>query len=324
MTVLITGGAGYIGSNIARLLIKKKIKVCIVDDLSENNKLLVPKKAIFYKNNILNTQKLRNIIVNNKISSIFHLAAKIKVPESEIKPEKYFLNNFIGTIKLLEATKNTNVRKFIFSSTCAVYGNQRVVSEKSKISPTSVYGESKYFAEKYIESFSKKNDLNYVILRYFNVCGSDPNLNHGQVKKNGQLFKNLALESIKKQPKIKIFGDDFNTNDGTCERDYIHVSDISRIHFLSLKFLNSNNKNLLLNCGYGNSYSVKKIVSIFQKISEKKFNIKIEKRRKGDVKSIKTKNSMLKKVLKFKPKYNNIYKIVKSCIDWEKNSNNDK
>ena len=161
-----------------------------------------------------------------------------------------------------------------------------------------------------------------MILRYFNVCGSDTNLNHGQVKKNGQLFKNLALESIKKQPKIKIYGDDFNTKDGTCERDYIHVSDISKIHFLSLKYLKSYNKNLLLNCGYGNSYSVKKIVSIFQKISGKKFNIQISKRRKGDVKSIRTQNSMLKKVLNFKPQYNNMDKIVKSCIDWEKKSNN--
>ena len=322
MTVLITGGAGYIGSNLARLLVKKKNKVCIVDNLSENNKLLIPKKAIFYNCNILNIKKIRKIIIKNKISSIFHLAAKIKVPESEIKPDKYFLNNFMGTIKLLEATKNTTVKKFIFSSTCAVYGNQTVVDENSKINPTSVYGETKYFAERYIDSFAKKNDLNYVILRYFNVCGSDTNLNHGQVKKNGQLFKNLALESIKKQPKIKIYGDDFNTKDGTCERDYIHVSDISKIHFLSLKYLKSYNKNLLLNCGYGNSYSVKKIVSIFQKISGKKFNIQISKRRKGDVKSIRTQNSMLKKVLNFKPQYNNMDKIVKSCIDWEKKSNN--
>ena len=322
MKVLITGGAGYIGSNLARYLLKKKIEIFIIDDLSENDEYLIPKNVKFIKCNILNTNKIRKIILKNEITSIFHLAAKIKVPESETKPKKYFLNNFIGTVNLLEATKNTSVKNFIFSSTCAVYGNQQIVSENSEVKPTSIYGESKYFAERYIENFQKKNNLNYVILRYFNVCGADPNLKHGQTKKNGQLFKNLAVEAIKKKPKIKIFGENFNTKDGTCERDYIHVSDISKIHYLSLKYLLKNKKNLLLNCGYGNSYSVKKIISIFQKISKRKINITIEKRRKGDVKSIKTKNSKLIKILNFKPKFNNINKIVKSCIDWEKYSNN--
>ena len=318
MTILITGGAGYIGSNLARSLIKKKIKVCIIDDLSESNRSLLPKEAKFFKCNILNTKKIRYIVKKYKISSVFHLAAKIKVPESEIKPEKYFLNNFIGTVKLLEAIKNTTVKNFIFSSTCAVYGNQQIVNEKSMIQPTSIYGESKYLAERYIVSFAKKTNLKYAILRYFNVCGAEQKIKHGQIKKNGQLFKNLALEAIKKKPCVKIFGINFKTKDGTCERDYIHVSDISQIHYLSLKYLNSNEKNLLLNCGYGNNYSVKKIISLFQKVSKKDFIVQIEKRRKGDVKSIKTKNYKLKKILKFNPKYNNIYKIVKSCIDWEK------
>ena len=147
------------------------------------------------------------------------------------------------------------------------------------IQPTSIYGESKYLAERYIVSFAKKTNLKYAILRYFNVCGAEQKIKHGQIKKNGQLFKNLALEAIKKKPCVKIFGINFKTKDGTCERDYIHVSDISQIHYLSLKYLNSNEKNLLLNCGYGNNYSVKKIIFYSKKYLKKILLFKLKKKK---------------------------------------------
>ena len=321
--ILITGGAGYIGSHTAEILIKNKKKVYIADNLSTGFKRLINKKAIFYKLNILNENQIKNVIVRNNIDSVIHLAAVLSVGESERKPKKYKRINVEGTKILLKAIKNTKVKNIIFSSTCAVYKDGFTkVNEKTKLSPSSVYGSSKLQCEKLIKVFCKKNKLNYGILRYFNVAGASTTGKIGQINKGDQLFKNLSIEVHKKKPIFKIYGTKYKTKDGTCVRDYIHVSDISDIHYKVLLKINKYNISTILNCGYGKGISVYDAIQEFKKYANKNLKIVQFPNRKGDMVKVIGDNTKLKKLIKWKPRFNNLAKIVKSCIDWEKRLNN--
>ena len=230
--ILITGGAGYIGSHIAETLIKNKKKLYIVDNLSTGSRKLINKKANFYKVDILQKDKIKKIIDKNNIDSIIHLAASLIISEGEIKPKKYFRNNVTGTKNLLLACQNTLIKNFIFSSTAAVYKDgQYKVNENSIIKPQTVYGKTKIKGEKLVQSFCKKNNINYGILRYFNIAGSSPSGKIGLLNKGDNLFKNFSKQIMKKNPTLKIYGGDYNTKDGSCIRDFIHVNDIAEIHY---------------------------------------------------------------------------------------------
>jgi UDP-glucose 4-epimerase len=315
--ILITGGAGYVGSHIAELFLKKKFKVFIVDNLSTGYKRLINKKSHFYFCDIKNYKKIRNIIIKNKIDSIIHCAAKLSVEESQKNPEIYYKNNVIGTLRLINACKNTLVKNFIFSSTCAVYGGRlKVVKETSPILPESNYGKTKYKAELHIKNNLKQ--VNFCILRYFNVVGASKSRNLGQINANGQLFKNLSIQSLKSNPQINIYGSNYNTPDGTCIRDYIHVLDLADIHFKALNKIKKNNHSIILNCGYGKGYSVLEIVKSFEKVSKKKFKINYLPRRKGDIIEIIADIKKMKQYLKWKPKYSKLSVAIKNAIQWEK------
>tara|TARA_B100001093_G_scaffold306205_1_gene292238 strand:- start:295 stop:1269 length:975 start_codon:yes stop_codon:yes gene_type:complete len=316
--ILITGGAGYIGSHTAEILINNKKKVFIVDNLSTGSKKLINKKTKFYKEDILNTQKIKQIITVNKIDSIIHLAAVLSVGESEKNPKKYNRINVIGTKNLLEAVKKSNVKNIIFSSTCAVYKDGFAkVNEKTKLGPTSVYGKTKLNCEKAIKLFCKKNKINYGILRYFNVAGASETGKIGQINKGDQLFKNLSIETKKKNPVFKIYGSNYKTKDGTCVRDYIHVSDISEIHYKVLLKIDKNFTSEILNCGYGKGISVNDVIKKFRKYANKNLKILKYPKRKGDMIKVISDNTKLKRFIKWKPRYNSLEKIVKTCIKWE-------
>ena len=316
--ILITGGAGYIGSHISEHLLKKKFEVFIIDNLSTGFRALVNKKAKFYKIDIKNIKKINKIILENKINSVIHLAASLSIGEGEKNPKKYFLNNVTGTLNLLKACNKTNVKNFLFSSTCAVYKDKITkVNEKTKLAPKSVYGKTKLAGEKIIAQQCKKNKINYGILRFFNVAGASESGKIGQIKSGDQLFKNLTIAMLKRKPKISIYGKNYNTIDGTCVRDYIHVSDISEIHYKVLKKINEKSKSIILNCGYGYGISVLQVINAFKKVTKKNIKILIEKRRKGDMEKIISINSKLKKFIKWKPKYNNLEKMAKSALNWE-------
>ena len=318
--ILITGGAGYIGSHVTEILIKNKKQVFIVDNLSTGFKKLINKKAKFFKTDINNTKKIREIIINNKISVIIHLAAVLSVEESEKKPKKYYKINVTGTESLLTATIKTSVKNIIFSSTCAVYKDgYSKVNENTKLKPTSVYGKTKLKGEKIIQSFCKKNNLNYGILRFFNVAGASPSGKIGQINKGDQLFKNLSLEVQKKNPVFKIYGTNHKTKDGTCIRDYIHVTDIADIHHKVLEKISKTNESNILNCGYAKGVSVNEAINEFKKYSNKRLKILKLPKRPGDMVKITANNNNLKKFIKWKPKYNRLKTIVESCIQWEKN-----
>ena len=317
--ILITGGAGYIGAHIAEILVKNKKKVFIVDNLSTGFRKLINKKAKFYKVDILNTKKINQIIINNKINSVIHLAASLSIGIGEKYPKLYYKNNVFGTKSILSACKNTSVKNFIFSSTAAVYKDkQKIVNEQSKILPKSVYGKTKLKAEKLIISNCKKIKINYAILRYFNVCGASLSGKIGLITKGDHLFKNLSVALMKKKPIIKIYGNDYNTHDGSAIRDYIHVSDLADVHLKILKKISETMKSIIVNCGYYKGISVKEAVNEFKKQSKKKINILFKKRRPGDMEVIIANNTKLKKLIKWQPKYNKLSTIVKSCIEWEK------
>ena len=317
--ILVTGGAGYIGSHIIELLVKKKFKVFIYDNLVTGYKKLINKKAVFIEGDIKNSKLLIKTINDNNINSIIHLAGYLNISEGQKNKKKYYKNNVIGTLNLVKACKNSTVKNIIFSSSCSIYGNIKgSVSEKNIPKPKSYYAFTKYKSEEIIKRYGKKFNFKYGILRYFNVAGASPSGKIGEIEKSyGHLIKNLAIQSTKLRPKVDIFGNNYNTKDGTCIRDYIHVSDLADIHILALKKISSSKKSLILNCGYGKGYSVKEIVEIFKKI-KKGVIVTYKKKRIGDVAQIYSDNSKLKKILKWKPKFNNIQTILKSAIKWEK------
>ena len=315
--ILVTGGAGYIGSHIVEQLVKKSfLNIFIVDDLSTGHKRLISKKANFIKANINKTQLIKKIILKNKIDTIIHLAAKTIVTESEKKPKLYYNVNVLGTRSLLNAAKNSSVKNFLFSSTAAVYGSKiRYVNENSRTLPDSVYGKTKLQAENLVKKEFKKN---YIILRYFNVVGASPSKKIGLINKYGQLFKNFAVEILKKEPKLNVYGNDYNTADGTCVRDFIHVSDLADIHLKVLFKVSKKNKSIILNCGYGKGFSVLEVVNNFKKFSKNKVLVKFEKRRKAEIVESVANVIKLKKYLKWRPKFFNLSRMIKNSIDWEK------
>ena len=320
MNILITGGAGYIGSHIIELLVKKITnKVIILDNLSTGYKILINKKSKFYKGDI-NNKKLINKLINKfNIDTIIHLAAFLNVSEAEKNKKKYYKNNITGTKNLLLSCQNTTVKNIIFSSSCSVYGNIKgSVNERKKPDPQGYYAFTKYKGEELIKKYASKFNYKFGIFRYFNVAGASPSGKIGEVEtSHGHLIKNIAIQSMKKKPKLNIYGNDYNTKDGTCVRDYIHVTDLADIHIKGIHYLKKNKKSFTLNCGYGKGYSVLQIANKFKKM-KKNTQINFMNRRPGDIAQVYSNTRKFKKLLNWKPMNNDMNKIIKSAIRWEK------
>ena len=317
--ILITGGAGYIGSHIAYNLINKKYRLVIIDNLSNASRNFIPKKTIFEKIDITDFKKLSKCFQKYSFEAIFHIAATKYVEESQIKPLKYFKNNVIGTKHILDLMVLHNVKKIIFSSTCAVYGdtNKSKVSEIENTMPRSYYGLTKLISENLIKDYQKKYNIKFAILRYFNVVGADKFLRTGEVSK-GSLFKNLSQYLIeKKEKKFYIFGNNYKTKDGTCVRDFIDVNDLAELHFLSFKYLKKNNS-CLFNCGYNDPLTVLDIINKFKKISKQEIKLTYLDRRKGDIESIYCENKLLLKIFKNWKRQHTIDDSIKNTLKFEK------
>ena len=321
MRALVTGGAGYIGSTVSNLLLDLGHKVTIIDNLSTGIKKNVPKRASFFKIDISDTKKINQIFSKKKFDIIFHFAALINNEESIKYPKRYLNNNYSkGKIFFEHCIKN-KINRFIYSSTAAVYGNKNNrVNENDKLKPMSPYAKSKLKLENFLEK--KKSTISCIILRYFNVAGSDKKLRCGfNIKNDQNLILNLCLSSLKK--KIFIINDNnYNTKDGTPIRDYIHVEDLAQIHLLVANKVLKNKLFRILNCGYGKGFSVKEILKKFNLISKNKIIYRVGHRRKNDIiKSISNPNKLVK-LTKWKPKYNNLNKILNSSLDWYKKNMN--
>ena len=321
MKILITGGAGYIGSHVSHLLVDRGYNITIIDSLLTGNKKLIPKKAKFINSDISNVKKINRILQKNKFDLVIHFAGLIRVDESVKFPKKYLNNNYEKTKIFLSICLKNGLKKLIFSSTAAVYGNPKKnkVSENNKLNPLNPYAKSKLMIENFIKKLSKKNDLKFVILRYFNVAGADKKMRTGLISKySTHLIKIVSEVAVKKRKKILINGDNYKTRDGTPIRDYIHVSDLAEAHLLSLRYLLKGNKSGIFNCGYGKGYSVREIIQTANKLFNNTINFSIGPKRPGDSKYVVANPNKFIKTMKWKPKFNNIKKIIISAVNWEK------
>jgi len=317
--IVITGGAGYIGSHMLKEALKKGYDVLVIDNLSTGHREFV-KGGKFLKADIQSEEAFK-AIEEFKPDAIVHFAAYIAVEESVQNPIKYYQNNFCNSLKLLEYAVKLGVRNFIFSSTAAVYGikSDKPVKETDSIEPINPYGQAKANFEKVLEDVSKVSDLKYVILRYFNVAGADPEGELGQISKKPTHLILRALKAAKGEIKdFGIYGTDYNTKDGTCIRDYIHVSDLVDAHFEAMRYLEEGADSDIFNCGYGRGLSVKEVVDIVKDVTGVDFPVYNYNRRPGDPPVLIANVDKIKNTLGWKPKYDDPYFIVKTAWEWEK------
>ena len=321
MRVLVTGGAGYIGSHTTQKLIEAGHHVVVYDNLSSGFLESIPKGAEFVLGDVLDTAKLQWTLLSLDIEAVIHFAAKLTVPESLKKPLDYYENNTKGVLSLAKASVSSRINKIVFSSTAAVYGDfvgAHLVSESTQTRPINPYGLSKLKSEYLLRDCEKPYGLKSVSLRYFNVAGAAVDGSNGQRTKNAtHLIKVASEAACGMRPNVGVFGTDYDTKDGTGVRDYIHVEDLADVHVLALQYLNSAGESQIFNCGYGEGYSVREVLKTMQLVSGSEFAIQNLPRREGDASSLVADNSKVKKFLKWQPQRNNLRLICESAWKWE-------
>jgi UDP-glucose 4-epimerase len=325
MSVLVTGGAGYIGGHMALGLLDAGETVVILDNLSTGFAWAVPEGAKLIVGDTGDKDLVEQLIREHAVDAIAHFAAKIVVPDSVRDPLGYYLNNVANARSLIEAAVNGGVKTFIFSSTAAVYGETGAepVSEEAPLAPISPYGRSKLMVEWMLEDTSRAYDFRYVALRYFNVAGADPQGRLGQSTPNAtHLIKRAVQTALGIHPKIEIFGQDYPTRDGTCVRDYIQVTDLIDAHLRALGHLRAGGLSVVCNCGYGHGETVKEVVEVVKRVSGVDFPVALSGRRPGDPAAIVAKADRARSVLGWKPTRDNLDEIVRQALDWERRLHN--
>ena len=325
MKVLITGGAGYIGSHMALALIDLDISVVVLDNLTSGFTNLIPQKARFINGDFGDISLLDNIIKNETFDAVIHFAGSLKVEESVSNPFKYYENNLVKTLNFVNYLSNSKTKNLIFSSTAAVYDPfcNELVNEDSKLNPLNPYGSSKLMCERIIKDIANISQLKFFILRYFNVAGADILGRSGQLHDLSTHLIKVCIEcAVKKRPIFEIFGNNYPTKDGTCIRDYIHVSDLIAGHIIALMHLTNEGKSDICNLGYGHGYSVLDIVERVKNISGYNFVVKIKERRPGDPPSLISDPLRIKTKYNWKPRHDNIDQIISSALNWEKKTHN--
>jgi UDP-glucose 4-epimerase len=320
--VLVTGGAGYIGSHAVLALRDGGWPVAVIDDLSNGTREVVPEDVPFYEGSIADRALLERIFTEQSIGAIMHFAGSIVVPESVEKPLDYYRNNTIGSHSLISAAAASGVKHILFSSTAAVYGApERVpIDEEDAKLPINPYGASKLMTERMLADGSAAHDLNYGALRYFNVSGADPEGRAGQIGKGSTHLIKVAVEAaVGKRDHVDVFGDDYPTPDGTCIRDYIHVSDLAAAHVLALRHLiEHEHENLTLNCGYGKGLSVLEVLDAVDRVNGNPIAREMKPRRAGDPPELVASNRRLLATLDWKPRFADIDMIVTHALQWER------
>ncbi len=319
MAILVTGGAGYIGSHVVRQLGERNEKIVVLDNLSTGRQDAIL-AGQFVHGDTADRPLLDRILVEHNISEVMHFAAHTVVPESVTNPLKYYANNTAASLTLLQACIEHGVKRFIFSSTAAVYGmpNDPMVTENATLCPINPYGHSKRFTEQMIQDVASSSDLEYVILRYFNVAGADLKARIGQSTPEATHLIKVVCEVLTgKRPDMMVFGDDYDTADGSCVRDFIHVEDLSAAHCLSLDYLRHGGKADIFNCGYGHGFSVKEVIKAAEKITEQTIPHTIVDRRPGDPAALIANSEKIKATLDWQPQYDDLNIIIKSALAWE-------
>ncbi|GAB1715085.1 MAG: UDP-glucose 4-epimerase GalE [Nitrobacter sp.] len=320
MTTLITGGAGFIGGHTVLAFLDRGEIPVVLDDLSTGRREAVPSNVPFVVGDVGDAELVSRLIRHYKIDAIVHFAAKIIVPESVADPLKYYLNNTVKTHTLLQTAVEENVKYFVFSSSAAIYGNpiSTPVSETALPAPLSPYGMSKLMSEHMLRDTSAASRLRHVILRYFNVAGADPAGRLGQSTPGATHLIKVAIETaLRRRPYMSIYGSDYPTPDGTCIRDYVHVSDLARAHLVALDHLRNGGESRTLNCGYGQGYSVKEVIEAVRTVTGADFEARRAPRRAGDPASVVANSDQLVS-LGWKPELNDLPKMIEHACNWEK------
>jgi len=319
--VLVTGGAGYIGSHVALALLETGRRVIVADNLVTGRRELVPDDAEFVETDIADMDRMATVLRENRCRAVMHFAGSTVVPESVEDPLKYYGNNTCASRNLLQAATAEGVERFIFSSTAAVYGNPETlpVDEAVALSPVSPYGKSKLMTENMLQDVAAATELRYIALRYFNVAGADPQGRSGQSTPNAtHLIKAACEAACGTRESITIFGDDYDTPDGTGVRDYIHVSDLARAHIVALDHLANGGASNVMNCGYGRGYSVQAVLDTLRDISGVDFQVNMGPRRAGDVGEIYAATNRIREALGWVPEHDDLREIVGSAYTWER------
>jgi UDP-glucose 4-epimerase len=321
MTVLVTGGAGYIGGHMVLALLDAGERVVVLDDLSTGFRAAVKPPAKLVAGDMGDMALVDEILAAYDVKAIAHFAAKIVVPESVADPLLYYLNNTAKLRNLLECAVRRKIKYFIFSSTAAVYGQPDAVPVQETVAPAPInpYGRSKLMSEWILEDTSKAHDLKYVILRYFNVAGADPKGRLGQSTPQAtHLIKVAVQAAMGLRPCLEVFGTDYDTRDGTGIRDYIQVTDLVEAHLLALGYLRNGGDSLICNCGYGHGASVLEVIEAVKRVSGSDFPVRFTSRRPGDPAAIVAGPERIKKRLAWQPAYDNLDVIVEQALDWER------
>jgi UDP-glucose 4-epimerase len=320
MAILVSGGAGYIGSHMVLELLDRGEPVVVLDDLSTGFWWALPKEVTLVRGDMGDQALVEHVIAEHGITEIAHFAAKIVVPDSVSDPLGYYLNNTVKTRALLESAVRGGVKHVIFSSTAAVYGEPPVspVPEDIALNPINPYGRSKLMSEWMLGDVARAHGLTYVALRYFNVAGADPKGRSGQSSPNAtHLIKVACQAALGQRAGLEVFGTDYQTPDGTCVRDYIHVTDLARAHLAALDHLRGGGANLTLNCGYGRGYSVKEVIEVVKQVSGIDFPVKLSGRRAGDPASLVAKAERIRAELGWQPEHDDLDEIVRQALAWE-------
>lgn len=320
MKILVVGGAGYIGSHMVAELLDEGYQTVTLDNLSKGHREAVL-GGEFVEGSLLDPAKLDEVFSKFKIDAVMHFAADSLVGESMVKPDKYFRNNDVGGLNLLDAMNKHGVRKFIFSSTAAIFGepDKIPIEENNPKSPTNPYGESKLIFEKILNWYDKGFGIKYVCLRYFNAAGAHKSAKIGEAHSPETHLIPIVLQAaLGQREKVDIFGNDYDTEDGTCVRDYIHITDLAQAHILALKKLEKDSVSTQYNLGHGQGLSVKQIVKISEEVTGKKIKTSIVPRRAGDPAKLIASSVKIKKELGWKPQYEDIRKIIDSAWQWHK------
>lgn len=321
--ILIVGGAGYIGSHLNKKISEKGYETVVFDNLSYGHENFV-KWGIFKQGDLGNIDEIRNVFKKYDIEAVMHFAAFTYVGESVEDPQKYYLNNVKNTLNLLQVMLEENVKHFVFSSTCATYGDpvEIPITENHPQNPINPYGRGKLIVEQVLKDYSDAYGLNYASLRYFNAAGADPDCEIGEMHDPETHLIPLILDAADgKREDIKIFGTDYDTPDGTCIRDYIHVTDLADAHILALEYLKNDGESDVFNLGNGNGFSVKEVIEEARKITGKKINATEAPRRPGDPPTLIGSSKKAMEILNWKPQYHELSKIIETAWNWHKQVN---
>ncbi len=319
--VVVTGGAGYIGSHAVLAFREAAYPVVVVDDLSTGRRDSLPEDVLFIEGNAGDVELVGRVIREHGVGAVVHFAGSIVIPESVADPLKYYRNNTAASRYLIEACVANHVKYFIFSSTAAVYGHPETVpvSEDAPTTPINPYGTSKLMTEWMLRDTARAHDFTYVSLRYFNVAGADPGGRTGQSTPNAtHLIKIASQAAVGLRQGIELFGEDYDTPDGTCIRDYIHVSDLAAAHVDALVHLTQAHENLVLNCGYGHGYSVREVLAAVEREAGLRLDIQSAPRRPGDGVTLVADASRMRNYFAWQPRYDDLGVIVRTAIDWER------